>query len=607
MVDLRAIEAWVWRLFGCLCVMICPLAAIAGPSDPTAASAMPYRIEWGVKIPLRDGVSLDATIFRPATEKPVPVILTLTPYVADRFEDVGAAFARAGYAFASVDDRGRGNSGGRFVLWDGEGRDGHDVVEWLARQAWSDGQVGMWGGSYGGKNQWMIAGELPKGLKTIVPASAGVAGENIAMHYSNISLALDYNWLISMIGKTANTNGAGDGAYWTGVYEEAAKGLVPWRHLDALAGYRSPIWQVWMAHPALDAFWDAASPAPSRYAAITLPTLSITGQYDTSETGTFAFRQNHLDAASSAVAAQSYLVIGPWNHAGSRVPMRRLGGLDFGPAAYIDVKALHVAWYDHVMKGAPLPAFLTDHVVYYLVGADPNAGAWRSAPTLAAATDHVQTLWLSSPGTDAGSIAARGALTKDAPPAQPADAYVYDPGLPAHNEGFEGAELVSKDYLTSDGLMRRLQGDGLVYDTAQFTVAADLVGFPAVTLFMSLDVPDTDVRAALYEVKADGSVIFLTQDVVRARYRTSVRKAILVTPGKLEPYSFARFNFVARTIAPGSVLRLVIVPLGASYHGERNRNSGKPVADETAADDRIAHVSVALGPGFSHIDLPWGR
>jgi putative CocE/NonD family hydrolase len=590
MADLRDVKAWMWALLAGLWLTLGPLAAIAGPpEEPPATSAVPYRIEWGVKIPLRDGVTLDATIFRPVTDKPVPVILTLTPYVADRFEDVGAAFAKAGYAFASVDDRGRGNSGGRFVLWDGEGRDGHDVVEWLARQGWSDGQVGMWGGSYGGKNQWMIAGERPKGLKTIVPASAGVAGENIAMHYSNISLALDYNWLISMIGVTANTNSAGDSAYWTGVYQEAAKGLVPWRDLDSLAGYRSAIWQEWMAHPALDAFWDAASPAPGRYGAITLPTLSITGQYDTS------------------VAAQSYLVIGPWNHAGSRIPMRRLGGLDFGPAAFLDVVALHVAWYDHVMKGAPLPAFLTDHVVYYLVGSDPNSGAWRSAPTLAAATDHVQTLWLSSPGTDAGSIAAHGALTAGAPPAQPSDDYVYDPGLPAHNEGFEGAELVSKDYLTSDGLMRRLHGDGLVYDTAPFAAAADLVGIPAVTLYLRLDVPDTDVRAALYEVEADGSVVFLTQDVLRARYRAGVRRASLVTPGQLEPYAFQRFNFVARTIAPGSVLRLVIVPLGASYHGQRNRNSGKPVADETAADDRIAHVSLALGPGLSHIDLPWGR
>ncbi len=93
MAESRGMTAWVSRLVACLCVMIGPFAAIAGPSDPTAASAMPYRIEWGVKIPMRDGVTLDATIFRPAADKPVPVILTLTPFAFSRFSFVARTIA----------------------------------------------------------------------------------------------------------------------------------------------------------------------------------------------------------------------------------------------------------------------------------------------------------------------------------------------------------------------------------------------------------------------------------------------------------------------------------------------------------------------------------
>jgi putative CocE/NonD family hydrolase len=301
------------------------------------------------------------------------------------------------------------------------------------------------------------------------------------------------------------------------------------------------------------------------------------------------------------VADQSYLVIGPWDHPGSRNPKRRLGGLDFGEAAVLDVKALHVAWYDHVMKGAPLPAFLSDHFVYFLAGAN----VWRAAPSLAAATDHRDTLWLSSPGSSADSVAARGGLAAAAQSQAP-DSYVYDPSLPAHNEGFEGGPLVSPDYLTDQGMMRRINGDGLIYDTAPLAKSANLVGVPSLTLDLAMDAPDTDIRAALYEMKADGSVVFLTQDWVRARYRKTPRHAELVIPGEAEPYRFANFNFVARALAPGSVLRLVIVPVGASFHDERNRNSGKPVELETAADNRIATVSLQMGPGLSHIDLPWG-
>jgi putative CocE/NonD family hydrolase len=587
---------------GCLLAVAALCGAAWGQASDKAAdtgSALPYRIHWGVKIPLRDGVLLDATVFRPVSDKPVPVVLTLTPYTADRFEDVGAYFAAHGYAFASVDDRGRGNSAGKFVLWQGEGVDGHDVVEWLAKQSWTDGQVAMWGGSYGGKNQWMIAGEAPHGLKTIAPASAGIAGQNIGMNEGNLFLGLDMNWLLTMMGHTANNNGGLDQAYWKGVYEEAGNGLVPYRDLDTLAGWPNAMWQEWMRHPARDAYWDAASTAEAKYARMTLPTLSITGEYDTSETGTLEFRQKQLDAVKGV---ESYLVVGPWDHPGSRVPKQRLGGLDFSPAAVLDVKALHVAWYDHVMKGGPLPAFLKDRVVYFVTGSN----RWETAPTLEAATGRVETLFLSSAGTSAGSVAQHGELVVKAE-AQSADSYVYDPSLPGRNEGFEGGEMVTANYLTDAGLMRRIDGDGLVYDTAAMDAPSDLVGIPKITLMLSMDVPDTDIRAALYEVKADGSVVFLAQDLVRARYRKSLRQEELVKPGVVEAYKFEHFNFVARTLAKGSVLRLVIVPQGASFQGERNRNSGKPVADETAADNRVAHVSVALGPGMSHVELPWGR
>ena len=575
-------------------------AALAQSAETPAASAKPYNIQWGVKIPMRDGVALDATIIRPAgASTKYPVVLTLTPYVADRFIDVGAYFAKAGYVFAIVDNRGRGNSDGTFVPWVEDGRDGHDTVEWLARQAWSDGQVAMWGGSYGGKNQWMIAGEVPEGLKTIVPAAAGLVGMNIGMNNGNVMRGFDHNWLVSVMGNTPNNNGSGDRAYWTGVYREAAKGEVPFRDFDKLAGYPSPIWQEWMRHPEYDAFWQAASIAPDRYADIALPTLSITGQYDASNTGTMVFRQNHIDARPD-LAKDSYLVIGPWDHPGTRVPKQVVGGLDFGAGAMLDIKALHVAWYDHVMKGGPVPAFLKDRFVYYLAG----KGEWRSAPSVAAATGRAETLFLSSPKSSAGSVAERGELaTKSA--RQAPDAYVYDPSLPAHNEGYEGGELVSADYLIDDGMMRRLDSDGLVYDSAPLAAAADLVGQPKLTLSLAMDVPDTDVRAALYEVKQDGSVIFLTQDWVRARYRHSRQKPEPVQPGKVELYRFENFHFIARTLEPGSVVRLIIVPLGASYHSQRNRNSGQPVADETAADNKVANVSVHLGPGGSRLDLPW--
>lgn len=564
------------------------------------AAALPYKVEYGVKIPMRDGATLDATIIRPAGATAEPVILTLTPYVADRFIDVGAYFARHGYVFAIVDDRGRGNSSGVFEPWSEDGPDGADAVQWLAKRPWSDGQVGMWGGSYGGKNQWMIAGEHPPALKTIVPASPGFVGLNIGKYHGNVMRGFDQNWLVMVRGATANENAANDSAYWLGVYREASTGKRPFRDFDTLSGFPNPLWRKWMDHPAMDAYWDSASVAPANYRHMGIPTLSISGQFDPSNTGTMLFRQKQIDALPDLLK-DSYLVIGPWDHPGSRVPKQVVGGLDNGPDAVIDVKALHVAWYDHVMKSGPVPAFLKDHFVYYLLGTN----AWRSAPTVAAATMRRENLLLSSPSGNAGSVATHGRLGSTAGHESP-DSYRYDPSLPAYNEGFEGGAMVSQAYLRDDAMVRRLNGDGLVYDTAPLARPANLIGIPALSLAMTIDVPDTDVRAVLYEVCADGTVNYLAQDWIRARYRQSPREAHLVTPGKAETYRFDNFPFIARTIAAGSVIRLAILPLGASLHVERNRNSGKPVEDETAADDRIAHVDIGVGKGGTVLSLPWG-
>ncbi|HZP67511.1 MAG TPA: CocE/NonD family hydrolase, partial [Rudaea sp.] len=106
---------------------------------------------WGVKIPLRDGVRLNATLYRPQGQaEPLPCIFTLTPYISQSYHDRGMYFAAHGYVFLTVDVRGRGNSEGEFTPLLQEAKDGHDVVEWLAQQSYCNGKITMWGGSYAG-------------------------------------------------------------------------------------------------------------------------------------------------------------------------------------------------------------------------------------------------------------------------------------------------------------------------------------------------------------------------------------------------------------------------------------------------------------------------
>jgi predicted acyl esterase len=150
----------------------------AARADDAAVSAVDIR--WSVRVPLRDGIGLNATVYRPKDQRaPAPCIFTLTPYIGDSYHDRAMYFAAHGLPFLLVDVRGRGNSEGTFTPFSQEINDGYDVVEWLAKQSYCNGKVSMWGGSYAGFDQWATAKNRPPHLATIVPAAAAFPGVDL--------------------------------------------------------------------------------------------------------------------------------------------------------------------------------------------------------------------------------------------------------------------------------------------------------------------------------------------------------------------------------------------------------------------------------------------
>jgi len=206
------------------------------------------NFSWGVKIPLRDGVLLNATLYKPTEDQPVPAIFTLTPYIADSYHERAYYFAQNGYVFLLVDCRGRGNSQGIFEPNLNEGPDGFDIVDWLANQPWCDGQVTMWGGSYSGFDQWATLKEFPSQLKTIVPVASAQMGVDFPF-FSNIFYSYGIRWLALVSGLTANTNIFNEEKYWKDIYRQMYMNHRPFRALDRLAGVPSPYFQTWLEHP----------------------------------------------------------------------------------------------------------------------------------------------------------------------------------------------------------------------------------------------------------------------------------------------------------------------------------------------------------------------
>jgi uncharacterized protein len=558
----------------CLAALMAPLAAAGGDAA--------VDLSWGVKIPLRDGIKLNATVFRPhEMQAPLPVLFTLTPYIGDTYQNRAMWFARNGYVFALVDVRGRGSSEGKFEPLLQEAHDGYDTVEWLAKQPWCNGKVAMWGGSYAGYDQWATAKEAPPHLQTIVPAAAAYPGVDFPM-WRNISYPYLMQWLTYTSGVTPNVNLFRESSFWISKFSERYLSQRPFRELDEIVGNPSATFQTWIAHPMQDAYWDAMLPTDEQLARITIPILTITGHYDDDQPGAMTFYRRHLQLAPAAARERHYLVIGPWDHAGTRTPARDVGGLTFGDASMLDLNQLHKDWYDWTLKGGARPAFLEKQVAYYVVGAEQ----WKYADSFASIGAERRTFHLSSAG-EAGDVFHSGRLTADAVPSPP-DHYRYDP-LDTRPAQLETESI--DDYITDQRYTLNLFGNGLVYHSEPFAEDTEVSGQPTFTAWIAIDVPDTDFSVRLYEVLLDGASVLLSTDQVRARYRESQRQATLVTPNQINRYRFDGFPFFSRRIAKGSRLRL-LVTCPNSIHAQKNYNSGDEIANESGAQARAATITL---------------
>ncbi|PYK48397.1 MAG: hypothetical protein DME20_09125 [Verrucomicrobia bacterium] len=561
------------------------------PSQPPAD----YNLRWGVKIPMRDGVELNGTLYLPKTPDgslpKTPVIFTLTPYISDTYHERGAYFASHGYAFALVDVRGRGNSGGEFEPFTNEPRDGHDVVEWLAKQPFCDGKVAMWGGSYAGFDQWATAKEFPPHLATIVPAAAAHPGLDYPS-YNNIGMSYDVQWFTLTSGRAAQDQLFGDQKFWRTKFLDAYKRHVAFKDLDTFIGNPSKNFQRILKHPMADAYYDEMLPSRDQFQKITLPILTITGQYDGDELGALTYYRDHMANASAEARAKHFLVIGPWDHAGTRTPTDEVGGVKFGPGAIIDLNDLHRQWYDWTMKAGSKPAFLKNQVAYYLL-ASGNSGAngeWKYAGDFAALIANPKTFYLTSKDGDANGVFRSGALSASRP-TDGADRFTYDPLDTHRGEFVEGVEPKEKTAAIDQSFALSIVNDGLVYHTDALPNETPVIGCPDVTLWISIDTPDVDLECDLYEIQPDGTSIALWSDVRRLRYRESLRQAKLVTPGEIVRCDFNPGLFVARRLMKGSRLRLVVTAVN-SISWQKNYCSGGVVAEETAKDPRTCHVKI---------------
>ena len=562
------------------------------------ASAQDIDILSCVKIKLRDGVQLNATIYKPHGQtEALPVILQLTPYISDTYHPRGTYFAKNGYVYAIVDARGRGSSEGVFDPLMQEAKDGYDLVEWLATQKYCNGKVTMWGGSYSGYDQWATAKELPPHLKTIVPVASVKPGIDFPMQH-NVSYSYVIQWLTYTNGKTGNGQLFDDSEFWKNKFSERFSKDVAFKSLDTIAGNPHATFQKWAAHPVYDDYFKSMSPTPVQYTKMDIPILSITGHYDDDQTGALTFYKEYMQYASAAAKSNHYLIIGPWDHSGTRTPRKELGGLTFGDACILDMNVLHKQWYDFTLKSGPKPEFLKNKVAYFV----SNKNNWKYTSSLEEIGKEKQSFYLNTIGSSSHDVVNSATLQSGAANNSMPASYTYNPLDKAYGSMNYAVLGNFELQLTDQRLAYETDKAGVIYHSPKFENETEVSGFFELKAYIEADVKDVDIEATVYEIKADGSSVLLTTQTMRARYRDNLEKETLLKPGEINLFHFKNFTFISRVIEKGSRIRLIISSPNSIYI-QKNYCSGGVVANETAKDAHTAHIKIYNDSNYQSVLL----
>jgi uncharacterized protein len=551
------------------------------------------------KVSMSDGTNLSLTLFRSEHQsKPLPTVFSFSPYTLKKGYDDGMWFARRGYNYVRGDMRGRGNSDGVFEPFKDCGQDGAELVAWIARQPWSDGQVAMFGVSYEGLTPWQVLGKRPPALRTIVSLAAAYPCADTVL-----PLAYMVQWLALVSGRLLQEELFLDFSYWHAKYYRRYIQHLPWAQLAQSTHTGVRTWAEWVEHPHQDAYWDAMVPTAAEFAQIRTPTLTITSYYDLAQKSALRAFRSLLDRLPETEKPRHHVVLGPWSHGGVKEPARALGGLDFGEASvlYKNVKELAIQWFDSVMKGDARPDRLKKQITYYAM----EENVWKHAGDLESLSDSAITWYLAGKGGTANDVFHSGALQIQ-PPAghQEPDQFVNDPlKLMSEGEYFASAPNILDPNWLTDG-SSAFERDILIYHSPPLEETIDVAGRPSLRVFLELNVPDTDLYARLFEVRPNGTVIWLSEARLRARYRASYTEPRLVDPGTVQLYEFADFLILVRRIPKASRLRLILSGLNHPNY-QKNYNSGGEVARETSEQARIAIVRVHHDPSHpSALELP---
>jgi predicted acyl esterase len=478
-------------------------------------------------VPMRDGVRLSTTFYLPEGSGPWPVVLVRTPYGKQSQTRSNGEWTKNGFAFVVQDVRGTFKSEGKYRPFVDDQADGYDTVEWLAKQPWANGKVGMYGAS-----------------------AMGIAANEAAM--------ANPPHLVAAFVMVARSSVYDQSSFMGGVFRKELN--EDWLKRQKAESVLQEIFK----HAVRSDFHDRADMS-KHWQQVHIPIYNYGGWYD-------IFSQGNIDnfvglqaKAGAPGAGNQKLIMGPWGH-GQLEEVKYPANSGIG--AFGGSMSLELAkrWFEYWLKNVNNGIMNEPPVRYYVMGdvADPQApgNEWHTSP-----------VWPVPAKTTSYYLNSGGKLSVQAPKERLSfDRYKYDPNNPVPTIG--GANL----FLKKGPMDQRAIGersDVLKFATPVLQSPVEITGRIAVELWAESDARDTDFTAKLVDVYPDGTERLVLDSVLRARFREGFDREVFLKKGQV--YRF-KIDLWSTSIVFNKGHRIAIhISSSNSPRFDPNPNTGSPL------------------------------
>lgn len=563
------------------------------------------KIDRNVPMAMRDGIVLRADVYRPDDHGRYPAILIRTPYnkqLANRGFLSAVDAAQAGFVVIIQDVRGRFQSEGtwdRVNMFQIEGSDGYDSVEWIATQSFCNGNVGLAGGSYLAAMTWIGAMENPPHLKAISPWIGDIAPNmqpnprSGVINFATVADAIPATSLNLVDKLTEQGQDVNELRSYLNKVIKDPKEVIEYLPLKEIPLVKNEV---------IRSMWEARLKPGSvqeqnkrkQYEKVKIPALHVGGWYDQLEWATFENFLSMQKRGGTLLARKNQnLLVGPWMHG---PPVNFLGEQSFGVDAGGNSLEIHEYILDFFRKHLLEKDITLPTVKYFVMGSNEwkNGNSWPLA----------ETKWvryfLHSNG-NANTTSGDGRLSLKKPDQENPDSYVYDPHDPVPTVGGKTMPTTGLIPGPIDQYRVANRHDVLCYQSAELKEDIEVTGPIRLHLFASTTAVDTDFTAKLVDVHPDGRSFNITDGIQRASYREWGAPPKLVHPGEMNEYVIDMGN-TSVMVKKGHKIRIDVSSSNFPWY-DRNMNTGHPIGEDAIglkATQTIYHEK----DYSSYIDIP---